>query len=640
MTIVHAHPGLSTLTTLMILMLSCPGAALDVQSPDRAITLSFDVKDMAQDRGVPVYSVRFEGQKILADSRLGFELADNDTLSDSMVMGTVRRSSRDTAWRPVYGEQASYRDHYNEMTISLQQTRDPFRIVEFTFRCYDTGVALCTRFLPGRQNAPIQIQQERTEFSFLADHTAWVTRSAQGDYQAVPISDMGENVERPLTVRLHDTLYVAVAEANLVDYARMKLSQSPERPLTIVSELSSPVHADLPMTTPWRVLMIARSPGALLENNGILLNLNAPCAIEAPSWIKPGKVIREVTLTTQGGKTCVDFARAHNLQYVEFDAGWYGHEYDNASDATTITVDPKRSPGPLDLHEVIRYAKTQDIGILVYVNQRALSRQLDDVLPLLQQWGVAGVKYGFVHVGSQEATTWLHRAVRKAAHRELMVDVHDEYRPTGYSRTYPNLMTQEGIRGDETGPSNQTTLTILFTRMLAGAGDNTICYYDGRVARNASHAYQLAKAVCIYSPWQFVYWYDRPAGSPGTEGAGGGRPGIADEPELAFFDAVPTVWDETRVIHGKIGQYAVIARRSGTDWFIGCMNSTQARTVDIPLDFLEPDKTYTAHIYSDDPTVPTRTHVRIDHQDVTARTTLVASMTAQGGQAIHLVPAP
>ena len=636
----HLHAGFRTTVALIILVLSCSASAFTLKSPNGTVTLSFDTKDRAAERGVPVYSVTFEGQPILTDSRLGFELADHETLADSMIMGAIQRSSHNQPWRPVYGEQSLYLDHYNEMKVSVQQTKAPFHLVDITFRCYDTGVAFATTIASTQRNRSIKILKERTEFSFLNDHTAWVTRSAQGDYKALPISSMGKNVERPLTLRVHDTLYVAIAEANLVDYARMKLNQSPDRPHTMVSELSSPVQATLPMTTPWRVIMMGHSPGELLENNHILLNLNAPCAIQDTSWIKPGKVIREVTLTTRGGKTCVDFARAHNLQYVEFDAGWYGLEYDNASDATTITLDPKRSSGPLDLHEVIRYAKTQGIGILLYVNQRALTRQLDDVLPLLEQWGVAGVKYGFVNVGTQEATAWLHQAIRKAAKHHLMVDVHDEYRPTGYSRTYPNFMTQEGIRGDETRPSNQTTLTILFTRMLAGAGDNTICYYDSRVAKNASHAYQLAKAVCLYSPWQFLYWYDRPAGSPGTEGAGGERQGIGHEPELAFFDAVPTVWDETRVIHGEIGQYAVMARRSGADWFIGSMNSGQERTLDIPLDFLEPGKTYRAHIYSDDPMVLTRTHVRVNHQDVTAQTTLQTTLTAQGGQAIHLEPKP
>ncbi|NQV32804.1 MAG: glycoside hydrolase family 97 N-terminal domain-containing protein, partial [Phycisphaeraceae bacterium] len=406
----------------LIVTLPVAATALDIHSPDGKIALSFDVKDMASEQGVPAYSVTVEGQKILADSRLGFELADDKTLASSMTLGTVRRFSNNTSWQPVYGEKNLYQDHYNEMTVSLQQTHAPFHLVDVAFRCYDTGVAFRSTILPSQRNESVLIQKELTEFSFLENHTAWVTRSAQGDYSKLPISNLGKNVERPLTMQLNDSLYVAIAEAGLVDYARMKLGQSTERPLTIVSELSSPVQATLPVATPWRVLMIAHSPGELLENNGILLNLNEPCAINDPSWIKPGKVIREVTLTTQGGKTCVDFARAHNLQYVEFDAGCYGLEYDNASDATTITVDPKRSPGPLDLHEVIRCAKTQDIGILLYVNQRALTQQLDDILPLFEQWGIAGVKYGFVNVGSQEATSWLHRAIRKAAHHHLMVD--------------------------------------------------------------------------------------------------------------------------------------------------------------------------------------------------------------------------
>ncbi|MBM3892327.1 MAG: alpha-glucosidase, partial [Verrucomicrobia bacterium] len=288
--------------------------------------------------------------------------------------------------------------------------------------------------------------------------------------------------------------------------------------------------------------MVADSPGRLLENNDLVLNLNDPCAIADTSWIKPGKVIREVTLTTIGGKACVDFAARRGLQYVEFDAGWYGHEYDDASDARAVNVDPKRSKGPLDLHEVIRYANEHGIGIILYVNRRALERQLDDILPLYRKWGVKGVKYGFVNVGSQQWTSWLHEAIRKAAQHQLMVDVHDEYRPTGYSRTYPNLMTVEGISGDETKPVNSQTLTVLFARFLAGPADNTICYYDKRVDDNATHAYQLAKAVCLFSPWQFLYWYDRPAGSPQkVGGAGGAETGIGNEPELEFYDHVPTV---------------------------------------------------------------------------------------------------
>ncbi|MCH5374059.1 MAG: glycoside hydrolase family 97 catalytic domain-containing protein, partial [Planctomycetes bacterium] len=259
--------------------------------------------------------------------------------------------------------------------------------------------------------------------------------------------------------------------------------------------------------------------------------------------------------------------------------------------------------------------------------------------PLYQSWGVKGVKYGFVNVGTQPWTAWLHDAVRRAAEHRLMVDIHDEYRPTGYSRTYPNLMTQEGIGGDETSPTNDQTLTILFTRMLAGAADNTICYYDGRVDRNASHAYQLAKAVCLYSPWQFLYWYDRPPSSPHDRGgAGNSQRLIGDEPELEFFDVVPTVWDDSRVLQGQIGQFAAIARRHGNQWFIGCMNADQPRSIAIPLDFLEPGVVYRAHIYHDDPAVATRTNVGIRQQQVDSQTTFHVDLPARGGQALWLVP--
>ena len=609
-----------------------------VKSPDGRIVLSFALKDAGAAKSCPMYSVSFKGKPIVVESRLGFDLDDGSPLNDGFEVQSTETSSHDSTWKSVYGERSTIRDNYQQMTVKLSQKKT--HALELVFRCYDSGAAICYRIPKSASRDKINIKRENTEFRFNADHTAWCVTSAQGKYARKTISKMGSGVERPLTLKVDDSTYVAIAEARMVDYARMKLGRSKARPHSVVSELSGTVQAALPLTTPWRAIMIAESPGRLLENNDIILNLNAPCAIKDTSWIKPGKVIREVTLTTRGGKACVDFAAKHNLQYVEFDAGWYGHEYSNKSDARTVTVDPKRSPGPLDLPEVIRYANKRKVGIILYVNRRAMERQLDDLLPLYERWGIKGLKYGFVPVGNQKSTVWLHEAVRKAARHKLMVDAHDEYRPTGYSRTYPNFMTQEGIGGDETSPSNSQTLTILFTRMLSGAGDNTICYYDKRVDKNASHAYQLAKAVCLYSPWQFLYWYDRPEASPGKKGGAGGQKGvIGDEPELEFFDHVPTVWDDTKVIQGSIGRYAVIARRSGENWFIGCMNSGEDRTLKVPLNFLPPKKKYVAHIYCDDPKVDTRSHVRIDRFTVDANTVLKASMTPKGGQAIRIVAA-
>ena len=630
----------------VLLILTCFGntrtaqASHVLESPDGNVVIGFDLKDTGGQRGCPTYTVKYYDNVIITESQLGLLIKDAVPFQTGFEIVEISQTSHDNTYSHVYGERKIIRDNYNQLAAELRESRPPHRRLVLTFRAYNEGAAFCYTLPQQDALKNFVISAENTQFRFTSDHTAYAVYSAQGKYSKVPLSKIKNNCERPLTAQVNNELFASVAEARLVDYARMRLSPEKGQPLTLVSSLHGEVHASTPMTTPWRVIMLGRTPGELLERNYLLLNLNEPCAIDYTSWIKPGKVIREVTLTTTGGKACVDFAVEHNLQYVEFDAGWYGHEYSDESDATTISVDPKRSKGPLDLHYIIDYAKQRGIGIILYVNRRALERQLDEILPLYEKWGIKGVKYGFVQVGSQHWTAWLHEAVRKAARHHLMVDIHDEYRPTGYSRTYPNLMTQEGIAGDETKPSNSLTLTILFTRMLAGAGDNTICYYDGRVDENASHAYQLAKSVCFYSPWQFLYWYDRPGSSPRRAGgAGGGRNVIGDEPELEFFDHVPTVWDNTKVIHGQIGEYAVIARKSGESWFIGCMNGNERHTFDVPLDFLDKDRPYVAHIYSDDPDVLTRTHVKISRYIVDSSSVLKAIIAPRGGQAIRIVPA-
>lgn len=611
------------------------GNAVRIASPDGNVVLQFST---AADGGLQ-YAVSYKGNPILSDSRLGFTLSSGPALETGFKVTKTSTTTHEETWTPVAGERSSIRDHYNQLVVDLEDSQPSPRKLRLTFRAYIEGATLCYTF-PEQAAKRFRIASELTEFRFTGDHRCWPVYSAQGVYANVPVSRVKPNCERPLVVEMPDGPLVAVGEARLVDFARMRLQPTKGLDHSLQAHLAGPATVSVPYTTPWRFVLIGESAGQLLERNYVVLNLNDPCALADTSWIKPGKVIREVTLTTAGGKACVDFAVKRWLQYVEFDAGWYGHEYDDNADARAVNVDPKRSKGPLDLHEVIRYASDRGIGIILYVNRRALERQLDEILPLYQKWGVKGVKYGFVNVGSQQWTTWLHDAVRKAAAHKLVVDVHDEYRPTGFSRTYPNLLTQEGIAGDETSPPNSLTLTIAFTRMLAGAADNTVCYYDQRVARNATHAYQLAKPVCLFSPLQFLYWYDRPKASPQrTGGAGGAETSIGDDPELEFYGRLPTVWDDTKVLHGQIGEYAVIARRSGDAWFIGAMNNGQPRTLDMPLDFLSADRKYIAHIYADDPQAATRTRVRIERQPVNAKTILRCSLIAQGGQAVWIEPA-
>ena len=251
------------------------------------------------------------------------------------------------------------------------------------------------------------------------------------------------------------------------------------------------------------------------------------------------------------------------------------------------------------MHQVIEYASSKGVGILVYVNMKALHNQLDEILPLYKKWGIKGVKYGFVDVGDQYSTAWLHHAVRMAAKYELMVDIHDEYRPTGYSRTYPNLITQEGIRGDEESPSVDQAIYTLYNRMICGAGDYTNCYFAERVSgKMGGLAAQFAKRVAIYSPWQFVFWYDRPQNAPSRAGGAGSAESIIKTDELTkFYCSIPVVWDDTRFYDGEMGKYAVVARRSASDWYISVLNAGDKRRIALPLNMLKEQSGYKATLY-------------------------------------------
>ena len=254
----------------------------------------------------------------------------------------------------------------------------------------------------------------------------------------------------------------------------------------------------------------------------------------------------------------------------------------------------------LDLQKVIDYANSKGVGIILYVNMKALKNQLDEILPLYKKWGVKGLKYGFVDVGDQYSTAWLHHAVRMAAKYELMVDIHDEYRPTGYSRTYPNLLTQEGIRGDEESPSLQQSVYTFFSRMICGAGDYTNCMFAERVTsgKMGGRAAQLAKKVAIYSPWQFIYWYDRPYGSPVKVGGAGSAESIIKTDDITgFYCSIPTVWDETRFLEGEMGDYAVVARRAGHDWYVAALNAGDSKQLELDLSSLVHTGHYRAKLY-------------------------------------------
>ena len=646
---------------LLSILLSCctQKEVIELSSPDTTKKIVFLEGENQNDLSFSVY---YNNQEVIKTSVLEL-LSEELKFSGKVTVEKLEHSTENDTWNSNFSELSTIPNHYNQTKIYLLQGETKLNVIA---RAYDEGVAFAYE-VPEQQGLEEIGLNENIHYNFSEDYPVWSTPkrekgvlTAQGEYRKIPLTNLQEGAERPLLIEISDSVKIALAEARMVDYGRLSFKKGNSSKYSIVSSLDgktdeqkqdtitgaviaesktagAKVHKKLPFRSPWRVVMMGDTYGELLENNYIVQNLNPPSEIEDESWISPGKVLREGTLTTQGGLAAIDFVASHNMQYVHFDAGWYGNEMDNTSDATTVTLDPKRSKGPFDIEAICKYAKEKGVKVMLYVNRRALEKQLDEILPLFKKWGISGIKFGFVRVGDQDATAWMHKAIKKAAEYKMVVNVHDEYRPTGFSRTYPNLLTQEGIRGDEETVPNDHTLITMFTRMLAGAADNTVCYYNKRVDKMGSHASQLAKTVCIFSPLQFLYWYDKAPAAPVKDDAlWGDTKTIGNEPELEFFNMVPTTWDETKVLQAEIGEIGVIARRKGKDWFIGAINGKTARHVEVNFPFLESGAKYMAKVYTDDETVKTRTQVRIEEIEVTNASTLNIDLKSNNGFVVHI----
>lgn len=618
-----------------------PGTHKTLTSPDGAYEFICYQKQLTPHTTQIYYTLSFQGKEVIQESELGVRIENqlfesalgipNDESiiwGENLVLTGEERQTVNESWKPVYGERSTIKDHYNQLTLRFrkgemtdggQEGYDRRRqyFMNLIIRAYDEGIAFRYHFPEATNGLFLHITGEQTQFSFPEGTMAWYERWAQGPYELLPLSDWKDESERPLTLKLANGLHVALLEAEMVDYARMKLRLNDVKPHTLQASLYGSIDVITAYSTPWRVVMAAGQPGDLIAHNDIILNLNSPCAITDTSWMKPGKVMR-ADLTQEDVLACIDFAAQRGMQYVHMDAGWYGPEMKMSSDATTVAGNRN-----LDIPALCTYAGSKGIGLWVYVNQRALVRQLDELLPLYKSWGIKGIKFGFVQIGNQHWSTWLHDAVKKCARYEMMVDIHDEYRPTGFSRTYPNLMTQEGIRGNEEMPDATHNVTLPYTRFLAGAADYTLCYYNSR--KRTTYAHQLAMAAVYYSPVQFMFWYDKPAMYQG-------------EPELEFWRNIPTVWHDTKVLGGAVGEYIAMARRSGEEWFVGLMTNNAPRTLTLTADFLPPGQPYEVSLYEDDDKVKTRTRVRVTKKRVKAGHSFTFNLKASGGAALHFTP--
>ena len=606
--------------------------AQQLSSPDGKYTISIDGMS---------YSISYDGQPIILESQMGVDIDNRlfesalgvprgeyrNWCSDLELRGQVQATA-DTTWTPLYGENARIRDHYNQLvlhyekgsngqgTVSQGYDKRKYYAMDIIVRAYDEGIAFRYHFPETSNGLFLHITGERTTFRLPLGTLAWYEEWAQGPFEKRPLSGEWYESERPLLMQTPGGTYVALLEAAMKDYARGKFRLLRDNELQV--SLYGCADIISPYDTPWRVVMAGQRAVDLINHKQLILNLNTECQIRDTGWIKPGKAFRSTRLDRAGIFRSIDFCKAMGFDYVELDAGWYGPEGKIANDARQVI--PTRD---FTMPEVCQYARSQGIGVWIYVNQRALYRQLDELLPLYRQWGISGIKFGFVQIGNQQWSTWLHDAVAKCAEHHLMVDIHDEYRPTGLSRTYPNVLTQEGIAGNEEMPDATHNTLLPFTRYLCGPADYTLCYFNSRVKNTRGH--QLAMAAVYYSPLQFYFWYDTPFPN-GWEGD-----------ELQFWRHCPTVFDESLALDGIPGEYIVQARRSGQEWFVGAMTNTQGRSVTIGTDFLPAGK-YEVSIYNDDPTADTPSKVKSERRTVKSGSSIKLNLQPSGGAALHFIP--
>ncbi|WP_316814224.1 glycoside hydrolase family 97 protein [Pedobacter heparinus] len=624
---------------LFLVLISCnlsfaqevvKGTETNLFSPDKSTALKFYQKSDAAGKRTCYYQVSYKDKVVISESVMELQL-DNHLSESAMALPVDKRqrwfenlqvkriitSTKDTSWKPVYGENEIIRDHFNAVTIETVKDDNPIYLMNIELRAYNEGIAFRFFFPENEKGTYYRITSENTEFSLPEGTKAWVAKWAQAPYEKLPLSNWGYEAERPLTLELPNGLHAVLAEAQMVDYARTKFKLSTTKANTIQTAMFTPADLISPFATPWRVIMVAESPAQLAENNHLILNLNEPSKIKDESWIKPGKIIRVMSQTTKDALENIDFVVARNLQYILFDWKWYGPAFSFSSDASKVAIKD------FDLPAIIKYGKEKGIGIWLYVNQQALLMQSDSLFSIYKKWGVAGVKFGFVQSGSHRWTTWVEKAIQQAAANQIMVNIHDDWRPTGEQRSWPNLMTSEGIRGNEEMPDATNNTVMPFTRYIAGAADYTICYFDRRI--KTTHGHQLALAAIYFSPLQTLYWYDKPSF-------------YQNEPELEFWDKIPASWHETKVLQGTPGEFVSVARRSGNQWFIGTITNTAARSIKLKFDFLPKGKTFLAKIYSDNDNVNTATKVGVETKQVNAGTVLEIKLKASGGQSIWLQP--
>ena len=634
-----------------------------VSSPDGSITVGVGVK-----ANQPYYIISRNGQEIVTPSHLGFQL-DKGVLGANMKMTGKRFAQNDETWLEVWGEEELVRNHYNELTVTFEEKKGDIRQMGVVFRVFNDGVGF-RYIIPNKHNGnKYCLMDESTEITLAHDAKAWSIPSNRTAYfEGIFTPDMlsrKDTVCTPLTIEYEDNLYLAIHEAALEDYATLNLTpRSGENGgIRLLAALTPwrngvKVYAEGELKTPWRTLIIANTPGELMTSR-LMLNLNEPSKIKDTSWIEPGRYIgiwwsihkKQNTwemgpthgATTQNVKRYIDFAARHGFSGVLAE-GW-NPGWGQGERVTYLKAYPD-----FDIEEVCRYALSKGVRFIGHTetwgNAQLLESEMDQAFAWYHQLGIRVVKTGYVGqyldgkelAKSQYGIRHYRKVIETAAKHQIMIDNHEPAMPTGIQRTWPNLMTQEGVRGQEYnawdvsgGNPPSHTVTLPFTRCLAGPTDFTPAIFNFSEVVKGTHphstlAKQLGEFVVIYSPLQMA--------ADAIENYEG-------QPALTFIESCPTTWSRTLVPHAEIGKYVTVARkeRGGDNWFVGSITNEEARELTLALDFLDKGARYRAVIYEDGPDADYETNpypMTIRQVEVDCNSSLRLRLARSGGAAIRI----
>lgn len=545
----------------------------EVVSPNKQTTFELGTGNNSK----LLYKVFYSGKEVITWSALGFVANGITAGEEAKVKSKTLRSNKEKFAWPL-GEEDTITNNYNEIKLSCVSSSIQFNLI---VRVYDGSVAFRYE-IPQTANFVNNIKKENTTFNF-PDPLTIYQYNQESLFTPVTIDKFDKTCDFLATLT-NGKIFISIGEGDNENYTKAELKRGDQpNSLAVGFVRDTAVKITGNYLTPWRTVSFSKTAIGLHQYSELFLKLTQPSAKVVPAWIKPGKLIR-AQLNTQSGLDCIDFAAKHNFQYILFDAGWYGAEFRSYSDPTQVIPQ-------IDMPKVIEYGKQKGIGVILYVNYVGLRAKLDTILPLFKKWGVSGFKFGFVNGLTQDGIKWLASAIKKVNDAGFILDIHDNYKPTGLSRTYPALLTQEGIRGDENSPDAFHTTVLPFTRFLAGPADFTFCYPNSKnsFGKNlkVSKAQQLALTVIYFSPLQSIFWYGQPND-------------YKNEEEIEFFKYVPTVWNESHYLAGDIGKNISVARRKGDDWFVGSAAGLEDWKSSLQLDFLAGGKKYIATVYEDD----------------------------------------